>query len=102
MIRPAALIVATAMLAAGCATTSEPPPAPPPSSGGSTACDAAMAQFAVGRPYSEALAEQARAAAGAERVRKIEPGKAYTKEYIAARLNLEVSASGAVTAARCG
>lgn len=100
MIRPLALLAATAMLAGGCATASEP--APPPSSDAPAACNAAKAQFAVGRPYSEALAEQARAAAGAERVRKIEPGKAYTKEYIAARLNLEVSASDAVTAARCG
>ena len=100
MIRLTALLGAAAVLSASCTTASEP--TPPPTSGGAAACDAAKAQFAVGRAYSDALAEEARTAAGAARVRKLEPGKAYTMEFDERRLNLEVSASETVTAARCG
>ena len=102
MIRLPALLAAAAMLASGCATASEPVAPAPAVVGGEASCDAAKAQFAVGRAYAETLAEEARAAAGAARVRTLEPGRAYTMEFDAGRLNLEVSASNTVTAARCG
>lgn len=102
MIRQTILPIALALATSACATASEPPaPAPAPTPP-QAACDAAKAQFAVGQNYSAALAGDAMRAAGAERIRKIEPGKAYTMEYLAGRLNLEVSGVGVVTAVRCG
>lgn len=65
-------------------------------------CDAAKAQFAVGQAYGEALAERARAAAGATLVRALRPGQMVTTEFRGDRLNLEVDAGGKVIAARCG
>jgi hypothetical protein len=65
-------------------------------------CTAAEAHSAVGQPYSSALAEQARRAAGAREVRKIEPRGAYTTDLDAARLNVEVDRTGVVTGLRCG
>ena len=65
-------------------------------------CDADKAQFAVGQPYSDALAEQARAAAGAKVVRQLLPGQAITMEFNAQRLNLESGGDGRVVSVRCG
>jgi hypothetical protein len=56
----------------------------------------------VGRSYSEAVAEEARQAAGARIVRKIEPGGAYTMELRPDRLNLEVDRADVVQRVRCG
>jgi hypothetical protein len=65
-------------------------------------CTAVEAQSVIGQPYSSALAEQARRAAGAREVRKIEPGGAYTTDLDANRLNVEVDRAGIVTSLRCG
>lgn len=103
MIRQTILPIALALATSACATASEPPPkAPPPPTPPQAACDAAKAQFAVGQNYSEALAGDAMRAAGAERVRKIDPDRVYTQEYMYGRLNIDVSAMGVVTAVRCG
>ena len=65
-------------------------------------CDAAKAEFAVGQAYSDSLAEQARAAAGAKIVRRLVPGQMVTLEFSGERLNLDTDASGKVAAVRCG
>ncbi|HEX8666040.1 MAG TPA: I78 family peptidase inhibitor [Beijerinckiaceae bacterium] len=65
-------------------------------------CDAEKAQFAVSRPYTAAMAEKARIAAGASTMRKMEPGRAYTMEFRADRLILHVDRRGVVTSAGCG
>lgn len=78
-----------------------PPTAPAPSEE-SAMCNAAKAQFAVGQTYSDALAEQARAAAGAKVVRQLLPGQAITMEFNAQRLNLESGGDGRVVSVRCG
>jgi Peptidase inhibitor I78 family len=56
----------------------------------------------AGQPYSPALAEQARRAAEAREVRKIEPGGAYSTDLDPNRLNIEVDRAGIVTGLRCG
>lgn len=76
-------------------------PAPSPASGPSS-CTAERARSALGQPYSDALAERARREAGARVARKIEPGRAYTMEFLAGRLNLEVDGRGIVQRLRCG
>lgn len=65
-------------------------------------CEADKVQALVGQPYSAELAEQARRDAGASKIRKIEPGGAYTMELDPTRLNIEVDQRGFVTGLRCG
>ncbi|MCY7318684.1 MAG: starvation-inducible protein [Ramlibacter sp.] len=72
-----------------------------PSPGPGAICNAADAQFAVGRTVDVALQEQARARSGARVVRTLRPGQVVTMEFSAERLNLDVDASGKVTAVRC-
>jgi hypothetical protein len=65
-------------------------------------CAAGDARSAIGRPYSPELAEDARRAAGARDVRKIESGGAYTMDLRADRLNIEVDKAGVVNDVTCG
>ncbi len=74
-------------------------PGPP---GGRPTCSAEGARFAIGRPYTPDLAERALRATGAKRVRKIEPGGAYTMEFSPDRLNVEVDRAGIVKNLECG
>jgi hypothetical protein len=89
----AALLVGLAL--SGCAMNANLPAA-------SAGCDAAKASGFVGRKADEALVEQARQAAGAERARVLAPGTMVTMEYLAGRLNLDVDAGGIVQGVRCG
>ena len=77
-----------------------PPAAPPPVLAGE--CNAAAAQFVVGRQADAQLQAQAQASAGARVVRVLRPGDMVTMEFNAQRLNLDVDAAGKVTAVRCG
>ena len=65
-------------------------------------CDAAKAQYAVGRPFSDALLDEARTRAGARTARMLRPGQAITMEFSSQRLNLELDNDGKVARARCG
>ena len=65
-------------------------------------CDAALAQFAVGRSFDAPLEKEARERSGARVVRPLRPGQMVTLEYSAQRLNLELDIAGKVTKARCG
>jgi hypothetical protein len=69
---------------------------------GQQSCTATEARSMAGQPYSPALAEQARRAAEAREVRKIEPGGAYSTDLDPNRLNIEVDRAGIVTGLRCG
>ncbi|MFJ5295813.1 I78 family peptidase inhibitor [Pseudomonas sp. NPDC088368] len=98
------LILAVALLA-GCSTTSE---SSSPAKGAATSdssqsrCDAAAAQFAVGKPASPALLDQARAKAGAQTARVLGPDDMVTLEYRSDRLNLNTDQGATVTRVNCG
>lgn len=100
------LAAALGCLATACAQPQSPIGAPSPSAPQPPAmageCDAAKAQYAVGRPFSDALLEEARSRSGARIARILRPGQAITLEHNLQRLNLELDANGQVTRARCG
>ena len=73
-----------------------------PAAGLSPTCRVAAAYFVLGETYSDRLARRARRSAGAREVRKIEPGRAYTMDFRADRLNLDVDRRGRIRAVRCG
>lgn len=98
-LHPAALLIVLAACTPQTGAEPDQQAASPPSS---AMCDAAKAQFAVGESYSDALAERAREAAGAQTVRKLVPGQVITMEFNGTRLNLDTDAAGKVTSARCG
>jgi hypothetical protein len=75
------------------------PAAPSPAAGD---CNAAGAQFAVGRPFSTQLEAEARQRSGAQAVRMLRPGQAVTMEFNSKRLNIDVDAVGNITRVRCG
>lgn len=102
-----ALLVAAPLvgLATACSSTT-------PGQGGETpvirddvtvgTCDAKAASAFVGQMASDAVAQQARTAAGAQGVRVIRPGMAVTMDYRAGRLNLELDDAGRIVKASCG
>ena len=79
---------------------SQPAPAEPPVAAG--ACDDSQAQWAVGKTPTSAEVEQARTDSGAESVRTLKPDQMVTMDFNDKRLNLDLDASGVVTAVRCG
>ena len=91
--------------AALCACAQQPPqvpPAPPPPMLVAVDCDSGAAQYAVGRAATAELSAEARARAGAQRLRVLRPGQVVTMEFDAGRLTLDVDAEGRVVKARCG
>ena len=96
------LALACALLAASCAQPpAAPPGAPPPPPAGS-ACNAAPAQFALGRVQTAPLVEEVRQRSGAYMARVLRPNQAVTMEFNAQRVNVVVDAENKVTAVRCG
>ncbi|MBD8597442.1 MULTISPECIES: I78 family peptidase inhibitor [Pseudomonas] len=103
------LVLAAALLA-GCSSTSESSSqpedsaasSPVSSAGGYARCDAAAVQFAVGKPASAALLDQAKAKAGAQTARVLGPNDIVTLEYRSDRLNLNTDDSGKVNRVNCG
>ncbi len=65
-------------------------------------CYALNGGSAVGRRYTDTLAEATRLAVGAATVRKLELGRAYTMEFRGDRLNLVIDKAEIVVAVRCG
>ena len=99
---PRLCIAGAAALLAACAPQ---PPATVPAStiaGASGACNAQAAQFAVSQVAGDALAEEARAKAGARRVRVVRPGQMITKGFDQGRLTLEVDEFDRVRRVVCG
>ena len=68
----------------------------------SSRCNAAPAQFAIGRNVDAALENEARTRAGAKTVRTLRPNQVVTMEFNAERLNLTVDDAGRVTRVSCG
>ena len=65
-------------------------------------CHAEQAQFAVGKPVTEALLDSAKSRSGAQTVRALKPSDAVTMDYRSERLNLNTDADGTVLRANCG
>ena len=87
----------------GCtATVSDPGQAVPEASAiQPMSCNLSRAEGFIGK-RSDAVAEDARAAAGAKSVRVIRPGQAVTQDYRTDRLNLETDDAGIVVRTHCG
>lgn len=94
-------LLTIAALALGACREDAPASAPPPPASGVT-CDANGVRDLVGKPRSDALAEDARRRSGARAVRFLSPGQVTTMEYRGDRLNLRVDTAGKVTGASCG
>lgn len=95
---------AVAALLAGCNNLRPTPPAPAPdplAQPGGT-CNAANAQWTLGKTVDQRLAEEAQRRAGARVVRVLRPGQMATMEFAPARLTLDTDAQGRITTARCG
>lgn len=93
-------LAASSVLMSACgtpATGQAPDPAPV-----SGRCNAAPAQFAVGRTADAALENETRTRAGAKMVRVLKPNQVVTMEFNAERLNLSVDDAGRVTRVNCG
>ena len=86
------------MSACGAPATGQAPDAAPVAG----RCNAAPAQFAVGRNADTALENDARTRAGAKTVRVLKPNQIVTMEFNAERLNLSVDDTGRVTRVNCG
>lgn len=79
--------------------TARPQLATPPVMEG---CDASDLTFLIGKTLDATLSARARDASGAKSVRVIRPGQMVTMDYVPERLNIEVDATGNITAVRCG
>lgn len=73
-----------------------------PDTGAPKHCDAANAQWAIGKTADQALVDKALSDSGSSTARVIKPGQAVTMDFREDRLNIEVDAGNAVTAVRCG
>jgi uncharacterized lipoprotein YajG len=94
--------IAATLLLAGCSTSESTTKAAPAADAGHTRCDASGAQFAVGKPVSAALLEQARSKSGAQNARVLGPNDMVTMEYRSDRLNLNTDGSATVIRVNCG
>lgn len=101
---PIAILAAIApLLLSACGNTAPAnSEAPAPSMPAAKRCNAAPAQFAVGRNVDAALESDARTRAGANTSRVLKPGQVVTMEFNAERLNLSVDDAGRVTRVNCG
>lgn len=77
-----------------------PTPLPGPPQG--RVCNAGGVQSLIGRPMNARNRALARRVSRAAVVRVLKPGQAVTMEFREDRLNLDVSARGIITGARCG
>ncbi|UUZ73263.1 starvation-inducible protein [Polaromonas sp. P1(28)-8] len=100
---PAVPALLLPVLLAACAEAPRAAGSPePPPTAVSPRCNAAPAQFAVGRTADAALAEEARIRSGARTVRVLRPNEVVTMEFNAERLNLAVDQAGRVIRVNCG
>lgn len=97
-----AVLSAAIVMAACTMESSKPEQSATPPASESASCDAAKASFAVGKPYSDEIAQRARQASGARTVRALRPGQVVTMEYLHDRLNLKLDAADRIEGAHCG
>jgi len=97
---PAVLAAITALLVSACGSPAASQGAGPAPVAGR--CNAAPAQFALGRTADTALENEARTRAGAKTVRVLRPNQVVTMEFNAERLSLTVDDAGRVTRVSCG
>ena len=74
-------------------------PAPGEEAGG---CDAEPVKDAIGKAFTEALAEDVRARSGSKVFRALKPGDVVTMEFRFDRVNLALDDKGVITAVTCG
>ncbi len=91
-----------AMVLGGCAVSGSAPDAPEVAVSSDGRCQAAAADFAIGKQADAALLEQARSRSGAQVARILKPHDMVTLEYRSERLNLNANDQGVVTRVNCG
>lgn len=101
------LLMSLLPVLAACAGMTAPPPRdeaplPPRVTTDTDSCGAARVQDRVGRHFGNPLGESMLSESGAEAMRVMEPGQAYTMEYRADRLNIRLDEAGVITAIGCG
>jgi len=95
-------LLAAAILV-GCSSGGSTSKAPEPVAANTDGrCEASGAGFAVGKPASAELLEQARKASGAQLARILKPTDVITLEYRSERLNLHADDKGVVSRVNCG
>ncbi len=96
------LVIALPYLLSACVSTSihALPESPPTTLAGR--CNAAPAQFVMGRVADAALENEARTRSGAKIARVLRPNQIVTMEFSAERLNLTVDQADRVTRVNCG
>lgn len=103
MFRASLLSVLAVAVLAGCSTGGSSSKAPEAAAANNDGrCQASGAEFAVGKPATPALIEQARKASGSQLARAIGPRDIMTLEYRSERLNLNTDAQGVVVRVNCG
>lgn len=103
LMRASLVSLLAALVLVGCGTgggSSKPEVIAEPSS--DSRCEASGANFAIGKPASPELLEQARKASGAQLARILKPNDAVTLEYRSERLNLHADDKGLIVRANCG
>jgi hypothetical protein len=91
-----------AVVLAGCSTSGSSDKAPAAGQVTDGRCNVDGAQFAVGKPASAALMEQARVRSGSQMARILKPSDIMTLEYRSDRLNLNADDKGVITRVNCG
>ncbi|MBN3864791.1 hypothetical protein HCU66_21410 [Pseudomonas frederiksbergensis] len=92
-----------ATLLVGCSNTpTESAKDPVATDTGHSRCEAKAAEFTIGKKASPELLEQARARAGAQNARFLEPNDMVTLEYRSDRLNLNTDNNLVITRVNCG
>lgn len=103
-------LVAAGLILTGCAgqssTAASPErdmaPEPPTRSQSEDVCGSKQVQRYVGQPYTEALGDTLEQESGAATVRVKRPGRPYTMEYRADRLDVSVDEKDLIQTIQCG
>ncbi|MDE1166830.1 MAG: I78 family peptidase inhibitor [Pseudomonas sp.] len=107
-VRASWVTLLAAVVLAGCSTSGSPEKAsgtsaaPAPAVANDGRCNADGAQYAIGKPASAALLEDARKRSGAQIARILKPTDVMTLEYRSDRVNLNTDDKGVVDRVNCG
>ncbi|MDR0281673.1 MAG: starvation-inducible protein [Paucimonas sp.] len=102
--RASLVTLLAAAILAGCSSGGSASKAPESVAAATTdgRCEASGADFAMGKPASADLLEQARKASGSQMARILKPTDVVTMEYRSERLNMHVDDKGVVNRVNCG